>query len=153
MPFDWAMAVAMSIFQHGRTKDDNEEKVSRAILSAVLIVRSAYGLVALFTQYNFWYLEACRAPTRWYGVWFFYLTFPCCPQNTTRVVFFLPLVVVFYLARIILDDDTSLVKSYYNWYKEYHNPKYHFGGTGSGIFNWKIPPRLRICMVVAVHVK
>jgi hypothetical protein len=52
-----------------------------------------------------------------------------------RVVFFLPLVVVFCLARIILDDDTSLVKSYYNWYKEYHNPKYHFGGTGSGIFN------------------
>jgi hypothetical protein len=59
-----------------RAPDADEEKVSCAILSAVLIVRSAYRLVALFKRYNCWYLAACRAPTRWYGECFFCLTFP-----------------------------------------------------------------------------
>jgi hypothetical protein len=64
MPFDGAMAFAMSILQHGGTKDDDEEKVSLGILSGVLILRSAYGLVNFnpyFTRYNVWYLDVCRA--------------------------------------------------------------------------------------------
>ena len=39
----------------------------------------------------------------------------CCPENTTRVVLFVPLLVAFYAAHIILNHDFNVVESYQNW--------------------------------------
>ena len=57
-------------------------------------------------------LRSLYSPTRWYGEWYFYLRFPCYSENTTRVVFVVPLPVSLYVDHTVLDHNTNLVESY-----------------------------------------
>ena len=107
----------------------------------------------IFDVLEAWYLEACRPCTRWYVEWYKKHTFPCYHENTTRVVFFVPIPVVFYVAHIILDHDVNFVESHPNWYKTHHNQRYHSGGIGGGIYQLRIPSVIRNIIVQALPSK
>jgi hypothetical protein len=50
----------------------------------------------------------------------------CYPENTTRVVLFVPLVVTFYVGDIILNHDVNVVEIHENWYNSHPDEKFHF---------------------------
>jgi hypothetical protein len=71
----------------------------------------------------------------------------CYPKNTTRVVFLVLAIIHFYLSSIIFNHDLVLIKNHANWYNLDHDEKYHFGGTGCGIYMLRIPLVLRLKIV------
>jgi uncharacterized membrane protein len=81
------------------------------------------------------------------------MTFLCYPENTTRVVLLIPLVVTFYVAETIFNHGVIVVQIHTFWYNSHPDEKYHFGGTGCGIYRLRIPLVLRIFIVATVRRK